>query len=862
MKELTQILSNKAKITFWSILIIQLTTMLWASQDVGISADESRHITQAEKVYNYYKTNGEDKSALENTGRDPMQYNGQSFDNIMYWFTQKFEVKNFIEMRHFFIALLGWLIILLTGLLAKKIWDYEAAIIAIILLFISPRFIGHALNNNKDIPFAFGFILSFYGMYRFFQELPKIKIKYILLLALGIGVAISIRLAGLLSIAFLGLYSAVYYFTRKPIFGFRRKEKLHILKWLAIIVPTVSIAGYFIGIAYWPFMIEDPLKNIKIVLEATSSHPVALNQLFEGQLIQSNNLPHCYSLKYLAISYPLVVIVGMVLAFLLAPLSLKKNQLFTYFMVVFSFLFVFLWMSLKNSNFYGGIRHLTFIYPLAILIALFGYYFLKKVLQKFPNKYVRLIPIVLIGILSINPVVHLIKNYPYSYVYFNEIEGGVKNAYDKYETDYFQHSIKHATEWFKQNELEKIAKDSTKIRVATNDKFNTSYYLRDIADLTDVSYTRYYEKSKEDWNYAIFYCGYISPNQLTEKLWPPKGTIHTENVDGFPIAAVVKRVSHEDYKGFEALKKRQRKQAQKHFRNFLKVYPENEEVLEGYARTMLMQRDYDSTIMYANKSLKYNPRQLGALLLKASAQNNKKEFQEAFTTANEMTELKGDFAEGHYHKGYALKHLNKPNDALKEFQTALNYKKDYYQAYYQMGEILCNYKNYKKAIEIYSKVLEKRNNDFIAKISIAKNQYFAGNEQKAQQIINDISKNRQNRLEVVSLKCRMALDKNDLNAAANYLNMARNINYSSNLSVLRARFYLSQNNRQNAEKFLDEAVEQDATNREANELLKSVTSVQTVQQNSATKEEKPTESIMFQQPKKKKPNPLGLRSRK
>ena len=42
--------------------------------------------------------------------------------------------------------------ILVSGLIAKKEWGYKGAIITIIFLFISPRFIGHSLNNNKDIP--------------------------------------------------------------------------------------------------------------------------------------------------------------------------------------------------------------------------------------------------------------------------------------------------------------------------------------------------------------------------------------------------------------------------------------------------------------------------------------------------------------------------------------------------------------------------------------------------------------------------------------------------------------------------------------------------------------------------------------
>jgi len=849
------------KITFIAVLFVQLVAMLWMSQDVGISADESRHIRQAEKVYNYYKSDGEDKSALEKTGLDPMQYNGQAFDNLMYLITEKFDVKNYIEMRHFFIALIGWFIILITGLIVKKSWGFEGAIVAILLLFISPRFIGHALNNNKDIPFALGFTLSIYGMIGFFRNLPHLKLWNIVWITLGIGMAISIRLAGILSISFLGLYSAVYYLGQKPYFRPFEQEKLKTVKKLVFVVPVIVIVGSALGIAYWPFMWVDPINHMKEILEATSSHPVSLNQLFAGEIIMSSKIPSDYVLTYVIKTYPVVILVGIILALSIFPFKLKKEKRFDFFIISFSFAFVMIWMSVRTSNYYGGIRHLLFAYPLAIALAVSGYLLARDILLRTQNKWLKMAPLVLVVILSIGPVIHLTKNYPYSYVYFNELAGGVKKAGYKYETDYFQHSLRHATEWFTDNELPKATNDTNIIKIITNDNFNTSYYLRQYEDKVKCDYTRYYEKSKADWDYGIFYCGYIAPNQISDGQWPPKGTIHTETVDGFPIAAVVKRISHEDYKGFEALKRRRLDEAKTHFRNFLKVYPENEEVLEGFSRAFLTERQIDSALYYADKSLEYNPRQLGALLLKASAHNTKKQYREAANAADEIIAMKEDFTEGHYQKGYALKNLNKPNDALKEFQKAVAYNNDYYAAYYQMGEILSNYKNYPKAIEVYSKVLEKKPDDFFAKINIARNEYLSGNKTKAEEILSSIPSNLQNRLEVVALRCRIAIDVNDLNTAARYLNMSRNINNNSDLYVLRGRFLLAQNNRNSAEENLKKAVELDPTNREAQEISKSLqASVQPTKQNAA---EQPSQqqSIMFQKPEEKKASPITIPGR-
>ena len=48
----------------------------------------------------------------------------------------------------------------------------------------------------------------------------------------------------------------------------------------------------------------------------------------------------------------------------------------------------------------------------------------------------------------------MVKVHPNETVYFNELEGGVKNAYGNYETDYYMNSIKPCADWLKKNVLE------------------------------------------------------------------------------------------------------------------------------------------------------------------------------------------------------------------------------------------------------------------------------------------------------------------------------------------------------------------------------------------------------------------------
>lgn len=821
MDKITLFFNKNLKAIFWGLLALQLVTMLVMSQQVGISADEYRHIKQAHKVYTYYETGGENKAALENTGIDPMQFNGQSFDNLMYFFTKKFDVKNYMEMRHFFNALLGWLIILLTGFIAKEFWGYKGAILAVFLLFIAPRFLGHSLNNNKDIPFAFGFILSFYGIILFLKDLPKLKAKSIIILTLGVAAAISIRIAGLLSIGFLGIFSAVLFLTTEPIKQPFHQSKGLLFKRLLLLVPAIAIVGYFIGIAFWPFMMTDPIENLKKVLDATSAHPISLNQLFEGRLVMSNSLPSYYSLKWTVITYPLIIMLGAALAVVLFKQA-KKKDLLNYFYIVFAFIFVLAWMSLRQSNFYGAIRHLLFIYPLAILIAVIGFKFLSEYMAKKDNKWLQLVPIAAIILFSIHPVSHIIRNYPYSYVYFNELSGGIDNTSDKFETDYFQHSLRHATTWFVENELPKVAEEGKKVIMTSNDDKNCRYFTRGHEEELKVTYSRYYEKYANDWDYAIFYCGYISPEQITNKQWPPAGTIHTETVDGFPIAAVVKRQSKEDLAGFKALEKNPQT-AKQHFEKFLKDNPANEQVLEAMAKASLYTRDFDKAITYATQAIEYNPRSIGALWVKNSALMAAGRYKEVLAVCDQITASRPSFYQAYYNKGLALKMMGQPNKAVKEFVKALGYNPQYYEAYIQMGEIYINYKQYGEAVDkIYGAISKFRPNDLKVALLTAKCYHFMNNGKNADQIINSIPAKFHSDVDYVIVKSRIDIKKGNLPAATQLLDNQASVNNNAELFVVRGILAKASGDLARAKQNFEMALRIESFNNEAKEQLQNL----------------------------------------
>ena len=140
---------------FYSISAALLVFLMVAQREAGISCDEVLHYNHSVSVYNYFATHGADQSAL-NTPVTNLKYYGQSYDNFVTIVTKWFGIDDVYGFRHIMSVIAGWLAMLVTAVFAIWISGYTAGIITLILFSLSLTFIGHSLNNIKDIPFALG----------------------------------------------------------------------------------------------------------------------------------------------------------------------------------------------------------------------------------------------------------------------------------------------------------------------------------------------------------------------------------------------------------------------------------------------------------------------------------------------------------------------------------------------------------------------------------------------------------------------------------------------------------------------------------------------------------------------------------
>ena len=507
------------------------------SMSASISGDEDIHLLFGQRIIDFYLSFGEDKSYLEGVRGGPDYAYNFTFDVILKTIINVFNIDDAYQFRHIGNSIIGWLVILVSSAIAKRYFGWTGFFLTCLFLAASPKFVGHSFNNPKDIPFAFGYILGLYSIFRFCDALPKPSWRQALEVGLAIGLCLNFRIGGLLLIPYFGLFVLGRFLIRR---GGSAFAKEHWPDYGQIFLKGVAacVVAYVLMVVFWPFALEAPLKNPLRSLDIMSDFAIGIRQLFEGVNVTSTELPSNYIYKWMYLSIPVVVLLGLImLPFSYYKHSTKKRT-FVILSLLFSIVFPVAYAIMGDSNVYGGWRHFIFVYPPLVILSAAGYrYAIKSLMAK--NVNLQYASFGVIGLLCIHPIWHIAKNHPVEYVYFNEISGGIDSKYGNYEMDYYMHSYWPAVKWM---EKEGLINDRDEIILATNHGHSGRYYTRNY-DNVKAYYTRYYDRLNRDWDYAIYVNVYIDQAELKNDQFPPSGTIHTIDVNGKPMCAIVKRPS-------------------------------------------------------------------------------------------------------------------------------------------------------------------------------------------------------------------------------------------------------------------------------------------------------------------------------
>lgn len=473
--------------------------------------------------HNTYQYLGRTLGVLPGTTQDiPLSYYSGFFGVVTTWIASWVPEWDEVLIRHVCCALTGFGTLVFTGKCARLLGGRNAQLMAIWLLFCSPRFLGAAMNNSKDIPFALGMTASAYYLLCIVQSAPVLKRRHLIGLFAGLFTALAIRIGGV----FFGLYVVLTW--SYLVVTYRRSHPAY-LKKLTWVLLFVAVSALTLSFIFLPGVWSNPVLIAAKAVHRFSNYSIALTMLYQGRDLPTVAPPWHYLPVWIGITIPVIVLLLFGLAVARIFRKPRPETVLLLLMVLLPWLFA----VINQSAVYDSWRQYYFLYPPMVVLAGETASHLYRNAQQSISK--SLISGFLVAGLLL-PVCWSVRNHPLEHVYFNELTGGIKGAYGRFETDYYGDGLKTASEKLLLH-LHREGADS--VIVAENTPTQLGYYLRKANPRIKVVHFPYENRQAVDWEYGVFSTRGIDSFRKRSD-WPPQHRIDSVMADGVLLFAIVK----------------------------------------------------------------------------------------------------------------------------------------------------------------------------------------------------------------------------------------------------------------------------------------------------------------------------------
>jgi len=670
---------------FYGLAGIGLIVMLALSFKAGINADDKFQVDYSQKLVNYYSTFGKDTSAL-NVPEGNMHLYGGFFEIVTGFVSKALGVtqlqQTYHDVRHASSALLGWIAILCAALLARSIAGWSAGIFTLVLMFLSPRFVGDSMVNPKDIPFAAGYMMAIYNMTKVLDGLPRPNRWHLAGLVGGLTLALALRAGGLLPFAILFLFAGLHFFMKNG--GFSALSNGKTMGRYALIVVGTALAGYILALLFWPYALQSPLKNPFIALSKFSALEVKIRVLYDGVNQMSDKTPWHYPLKWIWLTIPLAAVVGIAGSVLFLPRLLRRYNPLWVLLVFFAGIFPIFYVIYKDSVIHDGWRHLTFAYPpLAVAAGLFWNELSRLFASK---KAIQYAVYGVFGLLLADAAAFTVTNPKMPYVYFNPVAGGVKGAFGQYETDYWGISVRQGLEWMEQQGILR-ADMSEQVIIATNMYYPASRYLAKYGDKVKIKYLKWERRCDDAWDYALYPTRFLDGSALQKGFWPPDNAVHTVMAGGAPTLAVLKDSDRNCSLGTAYLKVNDWKSAIERFQAEVAKVPDNELAWASLAQAYMTGGMWEECKAAAEKTMEISPDDTQANNLVGMYWMNKEDMGKAKTQFELAIKRDSGNAAAWYYLALIASKQGNLQGAMANLQKSIDIAPNFKQAYELAAQI-------------------------------------------------------------------------------------------------------------------------------------------------------------------------------
>lgn len=450
-----------------ALVVVGSLAVFLMYDDYGITWDESVQATYGDLVLDYFRSGFRDRRCNEFQN---LRLYGPLVETACALIYQTLGADKF-AVRHLGIGLVAVLtlpaLVVFTASLRR---GPVLGLVAALGLITLPRFVGHAFNNSKDIPFACAFAWGMAAMAALLSAETRTWRHY-LGCGAALGLCMAVRIGGVLLLAF--LFAGTFYvlWTRHRGRAPAVVASAPARTWAQ--AGTMLGVAWLITIAFWPWAHESPLGHPLEAFVAATDFSQVYTVMFAGEVYKSDALPWYYLVWFLGITTPLPMLaLASVGAIVTAGTLVRRPGEHANVVRVLLLLWLFFpiaYQIVTRPNVYNGLRHFLFILPaLAVLAGIGALAVLERVRVRYRTPVLGALLLLVVW-----PVTHLVRLHPYQMTYYNLLVGGTGGAWQDYGADYWATSYKEGFAWLR---AQRRPGETTVIVVAAN------RYLLDVVE--------------------------------------------------------------------------------------------------------------------------------------------------------------------------------------------------------------------------------------------------------------------------------------------------------------------------------------------------------------------------------------------
>ena len=350
------------------------------------------------------------------------------------------DVRTVFYMRHLATFLLFFLGVVFFHRLCGERFGGWLALVGCLGLVLSPQLFSHSFYNVKDVAFLTMFVGTMLTLRSVIDAPDRSRMIYHVT---NTVILLGTRVLGVFAMLLTGAAA----FAKRP----SLRTLLYLLGYglvVALLLPLV-----------WPVLWIDYVNIVRDAVLGTTTNPYYKSDLFRGQQLSASHLPWDYVPTWIMITTPIPILLlfvagsGVSLAGLARrPMEYLRGARQDDLVVLAWFFMPVVGCMVLRPIMYDAWRHLFFVYPALVYIALLG---LEAIMERAvrqagePRRGTMYATAAALLVLSIAPAaIFMIRNHPFEHVYFNRLAGAdMKAVKQRYELDYWGLSYRKLLEY-------------------------------------------------------------------------------------------------------------------------------------------------------------------------------------------------------------------------------------------------------------------------------------------------------------------------------------------------------------------------------------------------------------------------------